>query len=183
MLIQRRRFLALAALLPCAAALAAEERRDTFQVAGLGRVIAISPTVRAGAPSGASLTVIRSVGDWRRYFLVRLAPDGPCAFVAYTDKLAHFLSQPDSPVIFEMAVPGKRSAGEVRAALDEAGLFPGEIRPCGEAKHVFTHVEWHMSGYFVDLSLQSGEYVWKRPDEIRAGFAVPTAFKAYLKLL
>ena len=112
MLIQRRRFLALAALLPCAAALAAEERRDTFQVAGLGRVIAISPTVRAGAPSGASLTVIRSVGDWRRYFLVRLAPDGPCAFVAYTDKLAHFLSQPDSPVIFEMAVPGKRSAGD-----------------------------------------------------------------------
>ena len=81
------------------------------------------------------------------------------------------------------SLPGKRSAEEVRAALEKVGLSPGEIRPCGEAKHVFTHVEWHMSGYFVDLSGQSGEYVWKRPDEILAGFAVPTAFKAYLKLL
>ena len=81
------------------------------------------------------------------------------------------------------SLPGKRSAGEVRTALEEAGLSPDQIRPCGEAKHVFTHVEWHMSGFFVDCSGQSGEYVWKRPDEIRAGFAVPTAFKAYLKLL
>jgi len=81
------------------------------------------------------------------------------------------------------SLPGKRSAEDVRAALEEAGLSPGEIRPCGEAKHIFTHVEWHMSGYFVDLSRQSGEYMWKRPDEIRADFAVPTAFKAYLKLL
>ena len=81
------------------------------------------------------------------------------------------------------SLPGKRSAEDVRAALEEAGLSPGEIRQCGESKHIFTHVEWHMSGYFVDLSRQSGEYMWKRPDEIRAGFAVPTAFKAYLKLL
>ena len=81
------------------------------------------------------------------------------------------------------SLPGKLSAEEVRAVLEKAGLSPEEIRPCGEAKHVFTHVEWHMTGCFVDLFGQSGEYLWKRPDEILVGFAVPTAFKAYLKLL
>ena len=81
------------------------------------------------------------------------------------------------------SLSGKRSSEEVRAALEKAGLSPGEIRPWGEAMHVFTHVEWHMRGFFVDFPGPSGEFMWKSPDEIRAGFAVPTAFKAYLKLL
>ena len=81
------------------------------------------------------------------------------------------------------SLPGRLSAEEVRAALAEQGLLPREIRPCGEARHVFTHVEWHMTGYFADLSEQSGDYVWKTAAEIRADCAVPTAFKAYRKLL
>ncbi len=79
------------------------------------------------------------------------------------------------------SLPGRLSAEEVREALAERGLSPAEIRSCGESRHVFTHVEWHMSGYFIDIPGQGGEYVWKTPEEIRAGCAVPTAFKAYLK--
>ena len=79
------------------------------------------------------------------------------------------------------ALPGRLSAEAVRAALEAEGFAPREIHPCGESKHVFTHIEWHMTGYFVDLSRQSGECVWKTPEEIRAGCAIPTAFKAYLK--
>ncbi len=80
-------------------------------------------------------------------------------------------------------LPGRLRADELRAALAEKGLAAGEIRPCGESSHVFTHIEWHMTGYFVELSTESGEFIWKTPDEIRAGFAVPTAFRAYQKLL
>ena len=78
-------------------------------------------------------------------------------------------------------LPGKQDAQRVRAALAEQGLPAEEIRPCGESKHVFTHVEWHMTGYSAVVSVQSGEYEWKTPEEIRAGCAIPTAFKAYLK--
>ena len=81
------------------------------------------------------------------------------------------------------SLAGRLSAEAVRAALEARGLSPKEIRPCGEAKHIFTHVEWRMTGFFVDLCLESGEFVWKSPDEISADFAVPTAFKAYLQLL
>ena len=78
-------------------------------------------------------------------------------------------------------LPGKQDAQRVRAALAEQGLPAEEIRPCGESKHVFTHVEWHMTGYSAVVSAQSGECEWKTPEEIRAGCAIPTAFKAYLK--
>ena len=80
-------------------------------------------------------------------------------------------------------LPGKLDAQAVRAALAAQGLAVGEIRPCGEAKHVFTHVEWHMTGYIADIFAESGEYVWKTPAEIGAEHALPTAFKAYRQLI
>ena len=81
------------------------------------------------------------------------------------------------------SLPGRLSAESVRAALEERGLSVQDVRPCGEAKHIFTHVEWHMTGYFVNLSEQSGEYEWKTAAEICANYAIPTALKAYFKLL
>ena len=81
------------------------------------------------------------------------------------------------------SLPGRQDASAVRAALEERGLGPGEIRPCGESRHVFTHIEWHMTGYIAEISRESGEYVWKTPEEIRAGYAIPTAFRAYQKLI
>ncbi len=81
------------------------------------------------------------------------------------------------------SLPGRQDAAAVRAALEERGLGPVEIRPCGESRHVFTHIEWHMTGYIAEISRESGEYVWKTPEEIRAGYAIPTAFRAYQKLI
>ena len=81
------------------------------------------------------------------------------------------------------SLPGRQDAAAVREALREQGLTPGEIRPCGESRHVFTHIEWHMTGYIAEISRESGEYVWKTPEEIRAGYALPSAFRAYQKLI
>ena len=68
---------------------------------------------------------------------------------------------------------------------DEAALrerFPQALAivPCGEAKHVFTHVEWHMAGWRIELSEELDGLVWERAGEIRARYSVPTALKAYL---
>ncbi len=77
--------------------------------------------------------------------------------------------------------PGRLEAEAVRRALAEMGLTAGEIRPCGEATHVFTHVEWHMLGYIVEINGPGGELTWEEPKTIRRAYAIPTAFKAYLK--
>ncbi|MCR4906834.1 MAG: A/G-specific adenine glycosylase [Clostridiales bacterium] len=79
-------------------------------------------------------------------------------------------------------VPGSLTPEEaVRAARD---LCPGiEVRTdsavsLGRAKHVFTHVEWHMTGFRIDFDGPC-PLTLAAPDEIRTAYAVPTAFRRW----
>ncbi len=54
--------------------------------------------------------------------------------------------------------------------------------PCGEAVHIFSHVEWHMRGYIVRCREKSPEYIWVTKPE-REALAMPTAFRFYRKVL
>ncbi len=54
--------------------------------------------------------------------------------------------------------------------------------PCGEAVHVFSHVEWHMRGYIVRCEEKLPDYVWVTKTE-REALAMPTAFRYYRKKL
>ncbi len=78
---------------------------------------------------------------------------------------------------------GALGEDELRQLLTSEGLSPLGIEPLGEAKHIFTHVEWHMLGYRVDLSKASPSYVWKTAAELERDYAIPTAFRAYTKYL
>ena len=63
-------------------------------------------------------------------------------------------------------------------------LFPVlVIEELGKAKHIFSHVEWHMTGYYMKLSEMLNGYVWKNAEEIRKEFAIPAAFAAYTKVI
>ncbi len=50
----------------------------------------------------------------------------------------------------------------------------------GKAKHIFSHVEWHMIGYRVE-SEKDERYMWETPEAIRDRYAIPKAFHAFLK--
>lgn len=54
---------------------------------------------------------------------------------------------------------------------------------CGDAKHVFSHVEWHMQAYFCECdSLQTEEgYVFSGAAELEKQYAIPGAFSAFLQ--
>ena len=63
---------------------------------------------------------------------------------------------------------------------DAAGLFQASAaESLGNAKHIFTHVEWHMIGYRIECKAFSPEYVWVTPAEIERIYSVPTAFKHF----
>ena len=71
-------------------------------------------------------------------------------------------------------------------ALDAVRALGGKavrIEPCGEAKHVFTHVEWHMRGYRLALAEELPGFLWKTPKEIEADCPIPTALRYYQKKL
>ena len=69
-----------------------------------------------------------------------------------------------------------------KAAEEMAETIPVlAIEELGKAKHVFSHVEWHMTGYYLKLAEFLGEYEWKSAEEISREFAIPAAFSAYTK--
>lgn len=74
---------------------------------------------------------------------------------------------------------GKKTKEEAAAALKKAGFSPSALRSCGSAKHIFTHLEWHMTGFFVTVEEKRGAEVWKSAEEIRSSVALPTAFRHF----
>ncbi len=63
------------------------------------------------------------------------------------------------------------------------GLVPESVEPLPEAKHIFTHVEWRMTGYLVRAREPEGEFVWTAPEDLFRDYAVPSAYRAYLRIL
>ena len=55
----------------------------------------------------------------------------------------------------------------------------GNIVEKKKAKHIFTHVEWHMTGYLVKSREAFPEYTWASAEEIKRSYAIPSAFKAF----
>ena len=76
---------------------------------------------------------------------------------------------------------GHLSAEEAEEAVRALGGEVLSCVSCGEAKHVFTHVEWRMTGWRLELAEECPGFVWERADEIREQRSVPKAFHYYLK--
>ena len=75
--------------------------------------------------------------------------------------------------------PGRPDEETLRSRYPQAL----SLAPCGEAKHVFTHVEWHMRGWLLELPEALPGFVWETAESIRARYSVPTAMKAYMKVV
>ena len=73
---------------------------------------------------------------------------------------------------------------EVIAYSKAIGLAPIRIQSLGEAKHIFSHVEWHMIGYQVQVDeLEkscSADMIFARPEEIQKRYPIPAAFEKYI---
>ncbi len=77
-------------------------------------------------------------------------------------------------------------AEAVKAVLGVAVL---SVEKGPNAKHIFSHVEWHMTSYLVDVcvNMVAAErkvhlpegYVWAKPKEVEEVYSVPGAFAKY----
>lgn len=55
--------------------------------------------------------------------------------------------------------------------IEELGLF----------KHVFSHVEWLMTAYMIELSNQADDYIWATLEEMSQVYSIPTAFQKIIE--
>ncbi|MGE4548996.1 MAG: A/G-specific adenine glycosylase [Intestinibacillus sp.] len=77
------------------------------------------------------------------------------------------------------------SPAEARAFLAAQGCPPEQLLSLRPAKHIFTHVEWRMTGYFAELADYPADtdLTFVTPSALREGYALPSAFRAFLRVL
>jgi len=84
--------------------------------------------------------------------------------------------------------PGEEGHLGVKAAVEEmrkAGFLPLRIRRLEDAKHIFTHKEWHMRAYEIMADETIGfpdghqELLTANADDISKVYPIPSAFEKY----
>ena len=97
----------------------------------------------------------------------------------------------------------KLNKEEALQHIENLGYRPIRIVPLADAKHIFSHVEWHMRGYAVLIEepgrefaaedmmqsaerkhrQKSNEFLFVEAADARERYAVPSAFSAYWKAI
>ena len=76
---------------------------------------------------------------------------------------------------------------EVLARLAALGVDTGTAVPeaLPAAKHIFSHIEWHMNGILLHVPAQDAPAgcVWASREALQAEYTLPGAFKSYKKLM
>ena len=85
---------------------------------------------------------------------------------------------------------GKLNADQALTWIREKNMVPLHIKPLSETKHIFSHIEWHMSGFAVRIeergfSKEPGDIgenlLFVEAEDARERYAIPSAFAAYAK--
>lgn len=72
---------------------------------------------------------------------------------------------------------------EVSEILKDWNLIGTKMEKVGTHHHIFSHVEWDMMGYRVDVEQINGEFIWAEKKEIFEKYAIPGAFAPFREKL
>lgn len=78
---------------------------------------------------------------------------------------------------------GHLTMDEVIEYCKSIGLSPVFVKELPAAKHIFSHIEWHMTGYAVrvdELEKNCTEpMIFAQPEEVQKTYSIPAAFEKY----
>lgn len=87
-------------------------------------------------------------------------------------------------------IEGELSQDEVLALVKQMHLEPIRIQKLEDAKHIFSHIEWHMNGYAILVEeagmsemKNNGELLFVEAEDANERYAIPSAFVAYAKYM
>lgn len=81
------------------------------------------------------------------------------------------------------ALDGALADTAVVSVLNKRGWEVQSVQYLCAAKHIFSHIEWHMNGYEVQLAHPPAELTFVAPAALRRDYALPSAFRAFLTFL
>ena len=84
-------------------------------------------------------------------------------------------------------VEGHLSMDEALQKVKEMNLEPLHIEVLPEAKHIFSHIEWRMTGYRIRVSSleerKESSFIFTEKKQSEKQYAIPSAFRAYIKYM
>ena len=80
---------------------------------------------------------------------------------------------------------GTLDEAAAREALARLRVDPQSVLPLGKAKHVFTHLEWHMTGFLCEANRlpKGGDLIFVGVEELSGAYAIPSALAYFRNLL
>ena len=76
-------------------------------------------------------------------------------------------------------IPGHLELSEVIRYLEERQILVKDILRQTEKKHIFTHVQWNMRGFYLEVREETERFSWMDPQRIYTFAALPTAFRQF----
>lgn len=89
-------------------------------------------------------------------------------------------------------VEGELSQEEVLSFVKAMHFSPIRIQKLDDAKHIFSHIEWHMTGYAIRVEEEalaeqreqpSENLIFVEAEDAKERYAIPSAFVAYAKYM
>lgn len=81
---------------------------------------------------------------------------------------------------------GELTQEEALEKVKEMELAPIRIQKLEGAKHIFSHIEWQMTGYMIRVEELEGEkedLIFVEAEDSQQKYAIPSAFAAYVKYM
>ena len=76
-------------------------------------------------------------------------------------------------------VPGKLDIPQALDTANQMGVHPRELLRQVERKHIFTHIQWNMTGIYLEVTQMASEFHWFTSEQIITQAALPTAFRQF----
>ncbi len=77
-------------------------------------------------------------------------------------------------------LPGTLDPEDAVRAAEDWGLHPRQLRKTVTRRHIFTHIQWNMTGVCLSCGCCSPEFLWADRDALTGRIALPTAFRQFL---
>ena len=78
---------------------------------------------------------------------------------------------------------GQLEVAQAVAMVQSWGLPVRQVRRQLEKKHIFTHIQWNMRGFYLEVGEKNSAFTWMTAAQIRENAALPTAYRQFWEAL
>ena len=99
-----------------------------------------------------------------------------------TGLLASLWEFPNVDVLPTNQCDPDKAAQQALSLASDLGAAPTDLLLQSGYTHIFTHVEWHMTGYLIPCRKTPDDFLWVTREQLETEYALPSAFRPFWEL-